>query len=103
MAGISVKYWQVMKIEMAFNTSRITRSFALESSSRIINEQHTDITMHVSDEDISRLAREIARCVGDTVAESIDGMGVYMDSKPVGKMVTPTVNDELGKLERRNT
>ena len=28
-------------------------------------------------------------------------MGVYMDSKPVGKLVSPTVNDELGKIERR--
>lgn len=41
--------------------------------------------------------------LGEATAKAMEGMGVYMDSKPVGKLVTPTVNDELGKLERRKT
>lgn len=41
--------------------------------------------------------------LGEATAKAMEGMGIYMDSKPVGKLVTPTVNDELGKLERRKT
>ena len=41
--------------------------------------------------------------LGEATAKAMEGMGVYMDSKPVGKLVTPTVNDELGKIERRKT
>lgn len=41
--------------------------------------------------------------MGQETAKAMEGMGIYMDSKPVGKLVTPTVNDELGKLERRKT
>lgn len=41
--------------------------------------------------------------MGQETAKAMEGMGVYMDSKPVGKLITPTVNDELGKLERRKT
>ena len=41
--------------------------------------------------------------LGEATAKAIEGMGVYMDSKPVGKLVSPTVNDELGKIERRKT
>lgn len=41
--------------------------------------------------------------MGEATAKAMEGMGVYMDSKPVGKLVTPTVNEELGKLDRRKT
>lgn len=41
--------------------------------------------------------------LSEATAKAMEGMGIYMDSKPVGKLVTPTVNDELGKLERRKT
>ncbi|MBS4980057.1 MAG: tape measure protein [Lachnospiraceae bacterium] len=48
-----------------------------------------------ADFDYERMGKETAKAIG--------GMGVYMDSKPVGKLVASTVNDELGKLERRKT
>ena len=92
-----------MSEAMAFNTNRITRSFALESSSRIVNEQHTDNTVHLSDADIIRLSKEFGEAAGTAVATEIEGLGIYMDSKPVGKLLTPTVNSELGKIERRKT
>ncbi len=41
--------------------------------------------------------------LGEATAKAMEGMGIYMDSKPVGKLVTPTVNSELGKIERRKT
>ena len=92
-----------MSEAMAFNTNRITRSFALESSSRIVNEQHTDNTVHLSDADIIRLSKEFGEAAGTAVATEIEGLGIYMDSKPVGKLVTPTVNRELGRMEGRKT
>lgn len=41
--------------------------------------------------------------LGEATAKAMEGMGVYMDSKPVGKLVTPTVNNELGKIGKRKT
>lgn len=41
--------------------------------------------------------------MGEATAKAMEGMGVYMDGKPVGKVITPTVNEELGKLDRRKT
>lgn len=41
--------------------------------------------------------------IGKETAKAMEGMGVYMDSKPVGKMVTSVVNEELGRIERRKT
>lgn len=41
--------------------------------------------------------------MGQETAKAMEGMGIYMDSKPVGKLVTPTVNNELGKIGKRKT
>lgn len=41
--------------------------------------------------------------IAEAIHEELEGLGIYMDSKPVGKLVTPTVNEELGKLDRRKT
>lgn len=76
-----------MSEAMAFNTNRITRSFALESSSRIINEQHTDNTMHLSDEDIIRLAKEFGKVAGDAVADNVEGMAIKTNGREFGRVV----------------
>lgn len=76
-----------MSEAMAFNTNRITRSFALESSSRIINEQHTDNTMHLSDEDIIRLAKEFGKVAGDAVADNVEGMSIKANDREFGRVV----------------
>lgn len=41
--------------------------------------------------------------MGEATAKAMEGMGIYMDGKPVGKVITPIVNEELGKLDRRKT
>lgn len=41
--------------------------------------------------------------MGQETAKAMEGMGVYMDSKSVGKLVTLTVNNELGKIGKRKT
>lgn len=41
--------------------------------------------------------------MGQETAKAMEGMGIYMDSKPVGKLVTPIVDSELGKIGKRKT
>lgn len=51
------------------------------------------------DFDYERIGNEIKR----GTREGMEGMGVYLDKKPVGKIITPEVNDNLGKIGRRKT
>lgn len=41
--------------------------------------------------------------LGKITAKALEGMGVYMDSKPVGKLIASSVNREFGKLKGRKT
>ena len=41
--------------------------------------------------------------MGEETAKAMEGMGVYLDKKPVGKIIAPEVNNELGKINRRKT
>lgn len=41
--------------------------------------------------------------IGSETAKALEGMGMYMDGTKVGKVITPTVNDELGKITKRRT
>lgn len=41
--------------------------------------------------------------IGEETAKALEGFGVYMDSKTVGKVVAKPINDELGKIAKRRT
>lgn len=41
--------------------------------------------------------------IGTETAKALEGFGVYMDSKTVGRVVAKPVNDELGKITKRRT
>lgn len=41
--------------------------------------------------------------MGEETAKSLEGMGVYLDKKPVGKIIAPEIDDNLGKIGRRRT
>lgn len=41
--------------------------------------------------------------MGVEMRNAINGMAVNMDSKPVGKLVAPTVNNEIGRINTRRT
>ena len=45
----------------------------------------------------------IIQSVGKETAKAMEGMGIYLDKKPVGKIIAPAVNDELGRIDRRKT
>lgn len=56
----------------------------------------------MNDRKVDRLEIDYDR-LGKETAKAIKGMGVYMDGKPVGKLVAATVNMELGRISRRKT
>lgn len=41
--------------------------------------------------------------MGQETAKAVEGMGVYLEKKPVGKIIAPVVDDELGRINRRKT
>lgn len=41
--------------------------------------------------------------MGEETAKAMEGMGVYLDKKPVGKIIAPEVNNELGKINSKKT
>ena len=41
--------------------------------------------------------------MGAVFRQSVDGMTVSMDGRPVGKVIAPYVNDEIGKINGRRT
>ena len=88
---------------MAVNMKRITSSFAMESSSRIINEEHLDNTLHLSEADIIRLANEFGVVAGNAVAETLEGVGINLDGDRVGDLITSRVshNEYINTRRRR--
>lgn len=83
MSDISARMTEAMSL----NTSRITKSFALETSSRIISEQQANTTLHLSEEDILRLAKEFGRVAGNAVADNVEGMAIKTNDREFGRVV----------------
>lgn len=73
---------------MAVNTNRITSSFALQSTEKIINQQSVQSTMRISDEDLTKLAVK----VGNATAAGVK----KMQSRPV-YLGTTRLDRELPK------
>lgn len=73
---------------MAVNTNRITSSFALQSTEKIINQQSVQSTMRISDEDLTKLAAK----VGNATAAGVK----KMQSRPV-YLGTTRLDRELPK------
>lgn len=84
-----------MRETMALNTGRITKSFALESSSTILNHQINETTLRLSDGDIKRLAQEIGSSTGKSVAKAQNNRPIYLDTnridKPLPKGAVPKI------------
>ncbi len=76
-----------MSEAMAFNTGRIAKSFALESSSRIINDQSVDNTVHLSEADILRLAKVFGKVAGNAVADNVEGMAIKTNERELGRVI----------------
>ena len=88
-----------MREAMAINTGRVTKSFTTQISGNLVNHQETDNAVHLSDDDILRLTKAIDNAVRKGLSETV----VKIDSKPAGKILTPVINEELGKINGRKT
>lgn len=72
---------------MAFNTGRIAKSFALESSSTILKKQVNETVMRLSDDDVKRLAKEIGSSAGKSVAKAQNNRPIYLGTDRIDKQL----------------
>lgn len=80
---------------MSLNTGRISQAI----TGQTLNPQYYYNTEEKELIDYDLMADKFA----SVVREKLIGLGVYMNDKVVGKIITPTVNEELGKIDRRKT
>lgn len=59
------------------------------------NQQSVALAQQSAAIDYERMGRETAK--------AMKGMGVYLDKKPVGKIMAPTISEEMGKINERRT
>lgn len=59
--------------------------------------------LSVSKEDIRGILSDMSKLMVREIAETMEGMGVYLDKKPVGRIIAPVIDDELGRIGRRKT
>lgn len=59
------------------------------------NQQSVALAQQSAAIDYERMGRETAK--------AMKGMGVYLDKRPVGKIIAPVVSEEMGKVNARRT
>lgn len=59
------------------------------------NQQSVALAQQSAAIDYERMGRETAK--------AMKGMGVYLDKRPVGKIIAPVVSEEMGKVNERRT
>ncbi len=59
--------------------------------------------LSVSKEDIRDILSDMSKLMVREIAETMEGMGVYLDKKPVGRIMAPVIDDELGRIGKRKT
>lgn len=80
---------------MSLNTGRISQAI----TGQTLKPQYYYNTEERNVIDYDLMADKFA----SVVQEKLIGLGVYMNNKLIGKIITPTVNEELGKFDRRKT
>ena len=76
-----------MRETMTFNTGRIAKSFALESSSTVLKKQVNETVMRLSDDDVKRLAKEIGSSAGKSVAKAQNNRPIYLGTDRIDKQL----------------
>lgn len=82
---------------MQHTTKKIT-SAPVNTTGQIVsrsNAPKTDPSPEYPEFDYERMGQETAK--------AMEGMGVYLDKKPAGRILAPVINDELGRIDRRKT
>lgn len=95
MSDISMR----MREAMSINKERIAKSFSMQSNMNLSLSKEKDCVFSLSEQDIQRLekALEVATRKG------LDGAKVELDSHKVGKILSPIMNNEFGKISSRRT
>ena len=65
-----------MREAMAINTSRIAKSFAIDTSHSVLNNQEINTNLQLSDADMKRLSKQFGIVAGDVFAENMEGMTI---------------------------
>lgn len=65
-----------MRETMAINTNRIAKSFAIDTSHSVLNNQEINTNLQLSDADIKRLSKQFGIVAGDVFAENMEGMTI---------------------------
>lgn len=65
-----------MREAMAINTSRIAKSFAIDTSHSVLNNQEINTSLQLSDADMKRLSKQFGIVAGDVFAENMEGMTI---------------------------
>lgn len=64
---------------------------------------YTPTTKTIAQNNLSIDYERLGKEVGKETAKSIQGMGVYLEGKPIGKIIAPEISSEFGKIVRRRT
>lgn len=67
----------------------------LQGMYAMLNNQNNTDSIDIPEIDYKRIGAETAK--------ALEGMGMYMDSKTVGKLIAKPVDNELGKISKRRT
>lgn len=76
-----------MREAMAFNTTRVAKSFNLETSQNIIHRQESKENLHLADEDILLLAKQFGTVAGNVFADNMDGMKIQAYERELFRMI----------------
>nr|WP_304971941.1 phage tail tape measure protein [uncultured Schaedlerella sp.] len=85
-------------VERMQHTAKKITSAPLNTTRQIIsrsNDPKTGPSPEYPEFDYERMGKETAK--------AMEGMGVYLDKKPAGRILAPVINDELGRIDRRKT
>ena len=83
-------------VERMRNTTKKITSAPMNTTGQIISKDpQTGSSSDSPEFDYERMGKETAK--------AIEGMGVYLDKKPAGKILAPVIDDELGRINRRKT
>lgn len=85
-------------VERMRNTTKKITSTPVNTTGHIISkskDSKTPQSPEYPEFDYERMGKETAK--------AIEGMGVYLDKKPAGKILAPVIDDELGRINRRKT
>ncbi len=81
--------------DMQIITAQKTYAVASEANKPVYVDNRLDQVTGSSDIDYERIGKETAK--------AMKGIVVQLDKKPVGKIIAPVVNDELGKINNKKT